>query len=276
MSEHAPDRLWAGIDIPKTIAGVLAAVSAAVVGSFLGVAGTLVGAAVASIVGSVGTEIYHRSIERGKQRLQSTFVTAPAAVGTPTVVAAEEESPSEPEPPVVRRQYRWGRVAMVAGALFVLAMGVLSAFELTTGKSAADAVGGKSSSGTTIGSVLPGHKKSSVTPATTPTATATPTSDSSGEPSASPSSATSTEPSADPSITTATTSPDPATTDAATTPPAAVDGDTGDQGTTQDGGGAGGGTSADPTDGTGGSGGGVGTDSVRGSADAPQPDNSGE
>ena len=38
MSEQASDRIWSGIDIPKTIAGTLAAVSAAVVGSFLGVA----------------------------------------------------------------------------------------------------------------------------------------------------------------------------------------------------------------------------------------------
>jgi hypothetical protein len=272
MSEHAPDRLWAGIDIPKTIAGVLAAVSAAVVGSFLGVAGTLVGAAVASIVGSVGTEIYHRSIERGKQRLQATFVTAPAAVGTPSVVAAEEESPSEPEPKV-GRSYRWGRVAMVAGALFVLAMGVLSAFELTTGKSAADAVGGKSSSGTTIGSIVHTKNKKENSSTVTPTETATPTSDSTAEPSTSPSSATSTEPSADPSSA-ATTSPDPASTDTATTAPPAVDSGSGDQGTQDSG--TGGGASADPTDDTGGSGGGVGTDSVRGSADAPQPDNSGE
>ena len=35
MTEHAPDRLWSGIDIPKTIAGALAAVCAAVIGSFL-------------------------------------------------------------------------------------------------------------------------------------------------------------------------------------------------------------------------------------------------
>jgi hypothetical protein len=155
MTEHAPERIWSGIDIPKTIAGVLAAVSAAVVGSFLGVAGTLAGAALASVVGSVGTEVYHRLVDRGHKRIKSTFVTAPAAVGTPPVAAAEDESPSEPEPPAQprRRQTPWSRVALVAGALFVLAMGTLTAFELITGKSAADAVGSTSSSGTTICSV---------------------------------------------------------------------------------------------------------------------------
>lgn len=159
MTEHAPDRLWSGIDIPKTIAGTLAAVSAAVVGSFLGVAGTLIGAAVASLIGSVGTELYARFINRGSKKIVSTFVTAPAAVGTPAVVAAEDELPSEEpvvgEPPA-RKDVRWGRIAAMAGALFVLAMGSLTAFELLTGKSVPAAVGHTTSSTTTIGSAFNG------------------------------------------------------------------------------------------------------------------------
>src|SRR3954468_4724975 len=109
MSEQAPDRLWSGIDIPKTIAAALAAVCAAVVGSYLGVAGTLIGAAVASVVGSVGTEVYDRSLKKGRKKLQTlapVFVKAPAAVGTPPVPAAtEEELPSQIVPPA--RQIRW-------------------------------------------------------------------------------------------------------------------------------------------------------------------------
>jgi len=171
MTEHAPDRIWTGIDIPKTIAGVLAAVSAAVLGSFLGVAGTLVGAALASVIGTIGTEVYQRSIHKGARKLQSSFVTAPAAVGTPSVAAARDEVPSEPEPP---HAIRWGRVAAVAGAVFVLAIGTLTAFELISGKSAADAVGNKSSSSTTIGSVLSGNHKAT-TPTPVPSGSATPT-----------------------------------------------------------------------------------------------------
>jgi multisubunit Na+/H+ antiporter MnhF subunit len=177
MSEHAPDRVWSGIDVPKTIAGVLAAVSAAVLGSFLGVAGTLVGAAVASVVGSVGTEIYRKFIDRGHKKIVSTFVTAPAAVGTPSVVAAAEESPSQPEPeeaPAVSapRKMRWGRVSMVAAGIFVLAIATLTTFELVTGRSAADAVGHHTTSGTTIGSVFGGNNKTVTTPASTSTSTA--------------------------------------------------------------------------------------------------------
>jgi hypothetical protein len=179
MSEQAPDRIWSGIDISKTVAGVLAAVTAAVVGSFLGAAGTLAGAAIASVVGSVGTEIYRKLMHRGQQKIVATFVTAPAAVGTPAVAAAADESPSHPtsvpdddvaavvpDPP---RQIRWGRAAMVAASVFVLAMGVLTAFELISGKTAADAVGGSHSrSDSTLGTVFGGHKKADKAPAPAP------------------------------------------------------------------------------------------------------------
>jgi hypothetical protein len=180
MTEHAPDQVRSGIDIPKTIAGALAAVCAAVIGSFLGVAGTLVGAAVASIIGSVGTELYQRSLRKGAKKLQTlapTFVKAPAAIGTPQVAAAtEEESPSHTVPP--KRQIRWARVAMVAGALFVLAMGSLTVAELITGKSVASTVGNGTKATTTFGGLFnPGTSKSTPVPqpSATPTSTEAPT-----------------------------------------------------------------------------------------------------
>jgi hypothetical protein len=211
MTEHAPDRIWTGIDIPKTIAGVLATVSAAVLGSFLGVAGTLVGAALASVIGTIGTEVYHRSISKGARKLQSSFVAAPAAVGTPSVAAARSEVPSESEVPEPPRTIRWGRVGAVAASVFVLAIGTLTAFELITGKSASDAVGHKSSSSTTVGSLLDGHK---ATPTPTPV-------DSAPATSATPTDTTATTPApAATATTTAPTSPAPTATTDATTQPA--------------------------------------------------------
>lgn len=206
MTEHAPDRIWSSIDIPKTIAGVLAAVSAAVLGSFLGVAGTLAGAAVASVIGSVGTEIYHRWIDRGSKKIKSTFVTAPAAVGTPAVAAAsastsfspspssDEEADEEPRPPA---KLRWGRVAVVAGAVFVLAMGALTAFELLTHRTVADAVGNKTSSSTTVCSVFcGGNSADDKSPGTTPSDSAP-----ASEGPAPDDTATTTEPTTDPTQT---------------------------------------------------------------------------
>jgi len=152
MSEHAPDRIWSGIDIPKTIAGVLAALSAAVIGSYLGVAGTLAGAAVASVIGSVGTEVYQRSIHKGARRLQGTFTAAPAAVGTPPVAAADTTVALPAMNAAPPRQIRWKRVALVAGALFVLAMGTLTVAELISGRSIADATRGGAGDRSTVSS----------------------------------------------------------------------------------------------------------------------------
>ena len=155
MTEHQPDRILSGIDIPKTVAGVLAALSAAVVGSYLGVAGTLAGAAVASVIGSVGTEIYTRSIKKGHKKIQGTFTAAPAAVGTPPVAAAAATTIALPAMDAsMPRKVRWKRVALVAGALFVLAMGTLTAAELISGRSIADATRGGSGDRSTISSII--------------------------------------------------------------------------------------------------------------------------
>jgi hypothetical protein len=212
MAEQAQDRIWSGINIPKTIAAALAAVCAAVVGSFLGVAGTLIGAAVASIIGSVGTEIYERSLKKGGQKLQTlapVFVKAPAAVGTPPVAAAtEEDSPSHIIAP--RPQIRWRQIALLAGAVFVLAMGSLTVVELFTHKSLASMVGNDTKAGSTVGGLIdpgtggatpkptPSTSRSSVSPTETtppaiaptttgptspaPTATTTPTTEPTTEP----------------------------------------------------------------------------------------------
>jgi hypothetical protein len=177
MAEHAPDRIWSGINIPKTIAAALAAVCAAVVGSYLGVAGTLLGAALASIVGTIGTEIYERSIKKGGEKLQTlapAFTKAPAAVGTPPVAAAtEEDSPSHTVAP--RPQIRWRRVALLAGAVFVLAMGALTVVELFTHKSVASMVGNGTKAPSTVAGLLdPGTGSATSTPKPSSSPSATP------------------------------------------------------------------------------------------------------
>ncbi|MEV6488939.1 hypothetical protein AB0M20_09945 [Actinoplanes sp. NPDC051633] len=212
MTEHAPDRIWSGIDIPKTLAGALAAVCAAVIGSFLGVAGTLVGAAVASIIGSVGTEIYNRSIRKGTQKLQTlapAFVKAPAAVGTPEVAAAtDEDSPShttaegsptaaEADPAVggqpARRQVRWKPILIGTALIFFLSMGAILAVETLAGQSIASITGNDNKGGNTLSHLVGDDDTSDSTP--TPAVTETPstepsstgdTSEPSGEPTTSP------------------------------------------------------------------------------------------
>jgi hypothetical protein len=237
MTTQAPDRIWSGIDIPKTLAAALAAVCAAVAGSFLGVAGTLAGAAIASIIGTVGTEIYARSLKRGAEKLQTyapTFVKAPAAVGTPPVEAAtEEEAPSQTVPAGTGGALRWKRIALIAGAVFVLAISALSMVELFAQRSVASMVGHNSSGTTTVSSVLDGGgSQQSDDPAPAPSAT--PTETETTEPGLAPEQRGADAPTTDPTATTGpTTAPStgaPTTGAPEQTPPTGTDPGQGGQG----------------------------------------------
>jgi hypothetical protein len=235
MSEQAPDRFWSGIQITKVAAGTLAAVSAAVIGSFLGVAGTLAGAAVASIVGSLGTEIYQRSLDRGAKKLQTlapTFVKAPAAVGTPPVPAAsEEDSPShtvpeeeravpaaaqaapeegraaaQEQPAASGKALPWRRIGVAAALLFVLAIASLSVVELLAGRSVASMVGNDTGGRTTLSSVVrddpdagkPAPVESAPAGEASPTEEPTATTDPTDAPSTEPSGDATTDPATEP------------------------------------------------------------------------------
>jgi hypothetical protein len=194
MTEHAPDRIWSGIDIPKTLAGALAAVCAAVIGSFLGVAGTLIGAAVASIVGTVGTEVYNRSIRRGTQKLQTlapSFVKAPAAVGTPQVAGAtEDDSPSHttaeasptaadatPTGAEARRSLRWKPILIGTALAFFIAMSAILAVESLAGRSLASLTGHDNKGGNTLTQLVGDDNSGSTpSPAVSETPSSTPTS----------------------------------------------------------------------------------------------------
>ncbi|MEV4636788.1 hypothetical protein AB0J80_05470 [Actinoplanes sp. NPDC049548] len=227
MSEQAPDRLWSGIQISKVIAGTLAAVTAAVLGSFLGVAGTLAGAALASVVGSVGTEIFNNSLKRSTKHLQTVapaFIKAPAAVGTPPVAAAaEEEKPSHtvvPEPG--RFAIRWKTVALGAAAVFVIAMGAIFAVEVTAGRSLASMTGHGPSGGNTFSNLVSSNDDTSKEKAPSTEVSESPSDDASSTPDTSSSEAPATgTPEETPATTEPTTEPTTeATTQAPQTPPA--------------------------------------------------------
>src|SRR4051794_40635607 len=97
MTTEQPQKIWSSIDIAKIGAGGLAAVSAAVAASSLGVAGTLVGAAVASIVGSLGTELYANSLRRGYghlRRAKPGLVSVPRTGDAVPVAATRAATPT--------------------------------------------------------------------------------------------------------------------------------------------------------------------------------------
>jgi Na+-driven multidrug efflux pump len=65
------------VRISQVLAGALAAVTAALLGSTMGVAGTVVGAALASVVSTVGGALYLRSIKRPARRWWSSRTIRP-------------------------------------------------------------------------------------------------------------------------------------------------------------------------------------------------------
>ncbi len=200
--------------VVQVAASALAAVSAALISSTFGVAGTLIGTAIASVFATVGSTLYLASMRRTNERLRRVAVAArrtdwagalptrPGRPVTPPAPVAEPELPfpvmlddaddsPAPEPagwsrlrwsnlrqglPAVRR--RWVAVAGLCVLIFVIAIAVLTGIQASTSQRLT-AFPATSNSG---------HQPA---PATSPTPAATP----SAKPSASPTTAPSSSPS---------------------------------------------------------------------------------
>jgi hypothetical protein len=116
------------IRFSQVLAGAMAAVTAAVLGSTMGFAGTVVGAGLASIVTTLGGALYLRSIQRTKQGVQTVRdkVVARAGGTSVTLVEEEPEAPAEGEDdqPPARRKLRWP--AIVVGSVLAFALGMMA------------------------------------------------------------------------------------------------------------------------------------------------------
>ncbi|MGH3759147.1 hypothetical protein [Actinophytocola sp.] len=198
------------IRFTQVLAGAMAAVTAAVLGSTMGVAGTVVGAGLASVITTVGGALYLRSIQRTKQSVRTvrnlvvtragpTRVTlveekaepepeAPAAAGAApdheaeTLTENEEEAgEDESDQPPARRRLRWPALIAASVLAFVVGMLVVTGVEWVRGEPLS---GGN---GTTVGGIVrqqpdeggvrddaPAPTRESTTPPATETVTVTP------------------------------------------------------------------------------------------------------
>lgn len=68
-------RTFLGVSGPQVLAGALAASTSAIAASYLGVAGTVVGAGLGSVIASVSTAVYQKSIHRSNRVLQKVTTT---------------------------------------------------------------------------------------------------------------------------------------------------------------------------------------------------------
>ena len=217
MSKESPT---IELSAPQIVGGALAAASAAVASSWLGVAGTVLGAVVVSVIATVGTALYSHSLERSSKVLRETLpieraTARPPRRPRPRGATAAGSSPS-------RSGRRWPALVVTATATCVLALALLTAFEALVGKPASTLTGsgdGDGGGGTTVSRLVSDESPDAAedTPrpdgeAPTPRSTAPepgPTTPSSPEvPAATPTSgATPTPPAATPSTPPTTTAP---------------------------------------------------------------------
>lgn len=229
------------LSFTQVLGGALAAMTAAGLGSTLGVAGTIIGAAFASVVAGVAGAVYTASLKTGHAKVRTVF----RAGGARAQPAVPEPVPSDPVtdhtivlpalsdhttviPAVTgqaprtggststsprRTRFSWKHAVGVAVTVFVLAGLVLTGYELVTGRALS---GG---SGTTVSQVREETGNTNTDPTTAPSessASPTPSVPTSASPTAEPSPSapssapTSPEPSTAPSTQPTPTTPTPA------------------------------------------------------------------
>jgi hypothetical protein len=140
-----------GLSATQLIATALAAVTATIAASYLGVSGTVIGAAVASVVGAVGNAVYAHSLRRTQDRVRE--VVPVRRPGTP---ARNDRAPLEPPllpapaPRVRRGANPWRGVALGSIAVFVAVLAVITGVEVVAGRPISDLVRGDTGSGTSL------------------------------------------------------------------------------------------------------------------------------
>ncbi|MDN5895666.1 MAG: hypothetical protein L0H93_16785 [Nocardioides sp.] len=188
MTDHE-DKPKLEIDWVKTFAGALAAVSSAVLLSTLGAAGTLIGAALGSIILTLSSAVYSQGLARSRAKLAAAQELAQQKVGMAKAdvrrasrksVKAEvgndldhateqlDEATSELEDATAETGaltwkerlavLPWKRIAVAAVGTFLVAMLIITAFELLTGRAVSSYTGGSDSKdGTSISRLTGGN-----------------------------------------------------------------------------------------------------------------------
>jgi hypothetical protein len=184
------------LSLTQVAGGALAAMTAAALGSTLGVAGTIAGAAFASVIAGVAGSLYTASLRTGRDKVRTVFrgESPDAASTTPRPADADKtlagasveetlvapvwdplpfEKPAEPKKSDNR--FPWKRAVAISFAVFVLAALLITGYERVRGEPLS---GG---SGTTVSQVRDDNS-SAGDEDTKPTPSATPSSSSSASP----------------------------------------------------------------------------------------------
>jgi hypothetical protein len=144
--------------IPKLLAGALAAVSGAVVASFLGVEGTLIGAAMVSLLVAPAEALYTHSLASAHKVARRSLVRRVGEQAGASEEGASQAGASQAQPQPIR----WQRVAVAAVLAFGIAVVAITGVEAVANQPLASLVGSRSQQGgsTSVGVVVAGGDRS--------------------------------------------------------------------------------------------------------------------
>lgn len=204
-----------GLSMAQIAGSALAAVTGAVLASWLGVTGTLMGAALGSMVGTIGSATYTYSLRRGHEVIRATRPISGTAAHSVTPATIPHQPPEDAPAWETSRSWRdwpWRRILAAAAVALGIGIAALTAFELLVGEPVSSITGGSDGGRTTIGGVTRrggsgdqggGNQQQPTTPASSPSGTVSPSPTS--EPTSSPTDQPTTEPTSTPTDTAAPT-----------------------------------------------------------------------
>jgi hypothetical protein len=180
---NRPDRPQ--LSATQVVASVLAAITATLAASYLGVAGTVIGAAVASVLTVVGNAVYGHSIQRTGERVRaavpasarwlppvgsSTSSTTTTTSGAKHVEWRDRTHHSADSAPLGGRA-RLKRLGLACLAVFAVINVAITGVELIAGRPISDLLTGKQASGTTLFGTHDAGGATTPSPTTTVTVT---------------------------------------------------------------------------------------------------------
>ncbi|MGW4800873.1 hypothetical protein ACWEPC_51490, partial [Nonomuraea sp. NPDC004297] len=132
------------LSMPQILGSALAAVTAAVAASYLGVAGTVIGAAVVSVASTIATSVYTHYLKQTGERVKQH---------TPRMTRREEQQEPEADEradddatlvlPAVRRRLPWVRLGAATVLVFGVSMGSILAYQALAQQTVHEQVTGK-------------------------------------------------------------------------------------------------------------------------------------
>ena len=143
--ESRPARHRLQLSATQLAASALAAVTATVAASYLGVSGTVIGAAVASVVTVIGNAVYSHSLRRTGARVR----TAVPATARWAALAPGVPDP-EPARAPIQRATSLRVLAAACAAVFVVVLILVTAVEVVAGAPLSDVLRGRYGAGTTV------------------------------------------------------------------------------------------------------------------------------